>query len=51
MDHFVLVCLDVSEYIFAFEILDSEKSGVERDPDLVKDYLSVEYQVNMEDVL
>jgi hypothetical protein len=39
MDHFILVCLNVSEHIFAFEVLDSEESGIEWDADLVKDYL------------
>ena len=37
MNHFVLVGLDVSEYIFTFEILDSEEGGIEGYSDLVED--------------
>ena len=37
MDHFVLVGLDVSEYIFTFEILDRKEGGIEGYSDLVED--------------
>jgi hypothetical protein len=35
--HFILVGLDVFEYVLAFEILDSEQGRVERDSDFVED--------------
>lgn len=37
MNHFVLVRLDMFEYVFTFEVLDSEERRVERDSDLVED--------------
>jgi len=38
VDHFVLVRLDMFEYVFTFQVLDSEEGRVEWDSDLVEDW-------------